>query len=418
MTGPVVEYVHRALDTVGGAEVLLADQTRFLAARGFSPRVRALLFDARSWQSKLEGVPVDAWRMVEGDVPRPRLTRTLGPRRLAWLLADLERADAAIAYAFPVSTALGEARCRGARIWYCLEAPRWLHPEEANPYLAKNAARAPARHGPKRYLTSLASPIGGLPLVGRRRPSRREADRRGVAGLDALWALSEYTRDSVRRIYPGRDAEVIFPMVTFPERPRRRPGLVRDGIGVLSVTRLMWEKNLDTLLDGFALFRRRTDPRATLDIVGSGPARESLGEQVASLGLAGAVRFHGFLPEKELAELAGRSDVFACLPLDEPFGLIFPEAIARGLLVLGPDHGGPVEILDEGRYGELADPLDPEAVAEGLARLSRLADTEADGRRAAADAACRERFSTEVVGARLLTLLARHGLGSPAGGTP
>ncbi len=412
MTRASVQFLHRALDVVGGAEILLADQARFLREHGAAPRVRALVHAPAAWDARLGGVPVDAWRTCAPGEPRPRLTRTLGARRLAYLLADLEQADAAIAYSFPVSSALGAVKSRAARLWYCLEAPRWLYPEEANPYLAANVARAPERHGPHRYRTSLNSPVGGLPFVGRRRPSRKAADRRGVGGLDAVWALSEYTRDSLARIYPGVSPEVIFPMVTFPERPARMPGMNRDGLRVLSVTRLQWEKNLDTLLDGFALYRRG-DPRATLDIVGTGPTLEPLRALAASLGLAGHVHFHGFLSDAALGELSARSDVFACLPLDEPFGLIYPEAIARGLLVLGPDHGGPVEILDGGRLGELADPLDPAAIADGLARLARLTDAEADARRETADAACRARFSPAVVGARLVSLLRRHGLTLP-----
>lgn len=414
MTALRISFIHRSLDVVGGGEVLLTDQARFLLERGASPSVRTLVFAPAAWGQRLGAVPVTAWRTCAPADPRPRLTRSLGRKHLEWLLAELELAEAAIAMSYPVSSALGRAKSRAARVWYCLEAPRWLHPEEANPYLAKNAARAPERHGPHRYRTSLASPVGALPLVGRRRPSRREADRNGVAGLDALWALSEYTRDSVRRIYGGREADVIYPMVTFPTRPERGFGVSRDGLRVLSVTRLQWEKNLDTLLDGFALYKK-TDPRATLDIVGTGPTLEPLREIAASLGIGNDVRFHGFLTDDELTRLAGRSDVFACLPLDEPFGLIFPEAIARGLLVLGPDHGGPVEILDHGRFGELADPLDPEAIAAGLSRLARLSDEEAEKRRALADDACRARFSPSVVGEKMVSLLARHGLSLPRG---
>jgi glycosyltransferase involved in cell wall biosynthesis len=414
VTRAAVQFLHRALDVVGGAEILLADQARYLLQHGASPRVRALVHAPAAWDARLAGVPVDAWRTCGPGDARPRLTRTLGTKRLDWLLADLANTDAAIAYSYPVSSALGRVKGRAARIWYCLEAPRWLYPEDANPYLAANVARAPERHGPHRYRTSLNSPVGGLPFIGRRRPSRKAADRAGVSGLDAVWALSEYTRNSLGRIYPGVKADVIFPMVTFPERPARAAGMNREGLRVLSVTRLQWEKNLDTLLDGFALYRTG-DPRATLDIVGTGPTLEPLRALASTLGIAEHVRFHGFLSDAALGELSARSDVFACLPLDEPFGLIFPEAIARGLLVLGPDHGGPLEILDGGRFGELVDPLDPQAVADGLARLARTTDTEADARRVAADAACRARFSPAVVGARLVELLRRHGLELPEG---
>jgi len=410
MPSPQVRFLHRALDVVGGAEILLADQAGFFRRAGAEVRVRTLVYDPVAWDDRLGGVPVDAWFRAAHDGPRPRLTRTLGRRRLGWLLRDLEAADVSIALGYPLSAALGAAKSRGARIWHCLEAPRWLHPEASNPYLAEHHARAPLRHGPHHYRTSLASPVGALPFIGRRRPSRVAEDRRGVLGLTAVWALSEYTRDSVLRIYPTVTAEVLHPIVRFPEGVQGKAPIARDGLRVLAVTRLEWVKNLDTLLEGFARFRQRSDPHAKLHVVGTGSALPALNELALALGLGNSVTFHGFLGERELGELSARCDVFACVPLDEPFGLVFPEAIARGLLALGPDHGGPAEILDHGKYGELVDPLEPDSIAGGLARLRRLTDAEVTQRRLAADAACRNRYSAEVVGARMLSLLENVGV--------
>jgi len=230
-----------------------------------------------------------------------------------------------------------------------------------------------------------------------------------------VWALSEYTRDSVLRIYPTVTAEVLHPIVGFPDRVVQKAPIARDGLRVLSVTRLEWVKNLDTLLDGFARFRQRSDPHAKLHIVGTGSALPALKELAGAMGLDSAVTFHGFLADRELDELSARCDVFACVPLDEPFGLVFPEAIARGLLALGPDHGGPAEILDHGKLGELVDPLEPDSIAGGLARLRRLNDAEVARRREAADRACRDRYSAEVVGARMLDLIRGLGIELPQG---
>jgi glycosyltransferase involved in cell wall biosynthesis len=417
MPPPQVRFLHRALDVVGGAEVLLADQARFFAGAGADVRVRTLVYAPDTWDERLAGLPVDAWFRATGE-RRPRLTRTLGRRRLGWLLRDLDAADVAFAHGYPLSAALGATPSRGARVWHCLEAPRWLHPEDSNPYLAEHAERAPLRHGPRHYRTSLASPVGAWPLVGRRRPSRVVADREGVLGLTAVWALSEYTRDSVRRIYPSVSAEVLPPIVRLPERPASKAPLARDGLRVLCATRLEWVKNLDTLIEGFSRYRQRTDPRATLSIVGTGSALPALKDLCERLGVGAGVRFHGFLSDSEIAALSAQCDVFACAPLDEPFGLVFPEAMARGLLALGPDHGGPAEILDHGKLGELVDPLEPDAVAGGLARLRRLTDAEVSDRRARADAAVRARYSVEVVGARMLELLGGLGIELGKGAKP
>jgi glycosyltransferase involved in cell wall biosynthesis len=246
-------------------------------------------------------------------------------------------------------------------------------------------------------------------MVGRRRPSRVSADIAGVQGLSSIWANSEYTQASVKRIYGSSGTEVVYPFVRFPERTPSRPGKSATGLRILSVTRLEWVKNLDTLLEGFALYRRR-DAGASLELVGTGPARAVLETLARKLGIERALRFHGFLSDAELDRLSASCDAFACLPLDEPFGMIFPEAIARGLLLLGPDHGGPVEILEHGKLGELAAPLEPEAIAEGLARIGSLSDAAASERRAAADRSCRARFSERAGDERLRSLLRRNGI--------
>jgi len=49
----------------------------------------------------------------------------------------------------------------------------------------------------------------------------------------------------------------------------------------------------------------------------------------------GCCRFHGFLPEAELRRVYEACQVMATLPLDEPFGMVLPEAAVRGLLLAG-----------------------------------------------------------------------------------
>ncbi|HEX6274491.1 MAG TPA: glycosyltransferase family 4 protein [Polyangiaceae bacterium] len=400
--------LHPALCDVGGAEVLMVEQATLLAGIGASVRIRTAAYDSAYWSDRIGSLKVEA--LATGvQARRKRTLRSPSDPRMTWLLRGLGGARVAIAHNYPTSSALGASGAPIAKIWYCHEPPRSLYPAEASPYLAANVGRAPERDGPRYYRTSLNGWFGGLPLIGRRRPARLAADRLGVSRLDAIWANSEFTRDNVRRIYGSVSVDVVYPTVE-PPPVERRSGAARDGLRILTLTRLHAVKNLDTLIEGFAAFRR-TQPRAELHIVGDGPHKASLERLVAPLGLEGAVRIHGFLPDDDLAALSSSCDAFACVPLDEPFGMVFPESMARGLLVLGPNHGGPLEILDGGRLGEAVDPLDPEAVADGLFRIARLSNADADARREAAASSVKERFSRPATAERMKLLLARHGLG-------
>ena len=404
MTNVVV--LHPSLCAVGGAEVLMVEQARLLSSLGASVRIRTAAYDAAYWGERLGSIEVEA--LATGDAAgKRRAPRSPSDRRVRWLLRGLDGAKIAIAHNYPTSSTLGASGASLTKIWYCHEPPRSLYPSEASPYLATNAERAPERDGPRYYRTSLNGWFGALPLVGRRRPARLDADRRGVRGLDAVWANSEFTRDNVRRIYGSVPIDVLYPTVEISAAARRSRSS-GEGFGLLTLTRLHAVKNLDTLLEGFAAFRARRDPRAELHVVGDGPLRPLLERRVVTLRLHDAVTIHGFLGDSALEALSSRCDAFACLPLDEPFGMVFPEAMARGLLVLGPNHGGPLEILDGGRLGEVVDPLAPEAIAEGLARIAALSDADADARREAAATSVKKRFSRKATTDRMTELLRRH----------
>jgi glycosyltransferase involved in cell wall biosynthesis len=402
-----VLVLHPSLCEVGGAEVLMVEQAGMLASLGATVHIRTAVYDAGYWATRVGALSVEALVITAPGRRVPKSPRSPSASSVRWLLRDVSEARVAIAHNYPTSTALGASRTQAVKIWYCHEPPRGLYPREASPYLSLHHERAPHRDGPRYYRTSMHSWFGGLPLIGRRRPARLEQDRRGVGSLNMVWANSEYTRDNVRRIYGSVSADVVYPTVDF-RAAAGHSGMPRGGLKILALTRLHWVKNLDTLIEGFAAFRRRRDPRAELHLVGQGPARSSLEGRVATLGLEGAVRFHGFLGDVELDALSARCDVFACVPLDEPFGMVFPEAMTRGLLVLGPNHGGPFEILDGGKLGEIVDPLEPEAIADGLARIAALSNLDADSRRNAAAASVRERFSRQATLERMTRLLARH----------
>jgi glycosyltransferase involved in cell wall biosynthesis len=405
-----IRILHPSLCQVGGAEILMVEQGALLAELGATVRIRTFAYDPSRWRERVGAMAVDARHACSAEQKRPKAPRHPSDRRIAWLLDDLGNADIAIAHNYPASAALGAASKPGLRVWYCHEPPRSLYPDEVLPFLGKNAARAPERHAARYYRTSMKSWFGGVPLIGRRSARRKALDRQGIRGLNAIWANSEFTRENVLRAYGSVDVDVVYPMVDFPRAAPVSRGLQRGGVSILTLTRLEWVKNLDTLLEGFELFRRREDPRAELHVVGEGPARAALESLARELGIAKAVTFHGFSSQARVAELAARCQLFACLPLDEPFGMVFPEAIARGQLVLGPDHGGPLETLDGGRLGAVVDPLDPAAVADGLARLARLSNGDADRLRSEALTAARQRFSREAAAIRIRGLLERRGI--------
>jgi glycosyltransferase involved in cell wall biosynthesis len=136
---------------------------------------------------------------------------------------------------------------------------------------------------------------------------------------------------------------------------------------VLSVGALQARKDLPTLLRAIALVRR-DHPRLTLAIVGRPFWRyAALPRLVERLGLEGAVRFTGHVPEADLPYLYNAANVF-CLPsLYEGFGLPVLEAMACGTPVVCSTTPALLEVAGDAALS--VDPRDHDALAEAIVRI-------------------------------------------------
>jgi len=132
---------------------------------------------------------------------------------------------------------------------------------------------------------------------------------------------------------------------------------------IVSVGRLIEQKDYPTLLRAFAKVRLAVDAR--LVIIGEGPLRQKLADLAAQLEIAGDVMFTGWLDNP--FEVMRQSSLFVLCSLYEGFGNVIIEAMACGLPIICTNcPGGPAKILDNGRYGKLVDIGDIEGVAAGI----------------------------------------------------
>nr|VFJ74234.1 MAG: Glycosyltransferase involved in cell wall bisynthesis [Candidatus Kentron sp. FW] len=126
-------------------------------------------------------------------------------------------------------------------------------------------------------------------------------------------------------------------------------------------------KRIDALLKAAAIYERHL-PRLCTLVVGAGPVSlmEQYFAQARKLGLR-ATFFMGSRDQVTLAELFALADVSVFPSFEEPFGMVFMEAMACGCPVIGVNSGGPREFVSPA-VGELvpefgARVLDPLAKA-------------------------------------------------------
>lgn len=139
-------------------------------------------------------------------------------------------------------------------------------------------------------------------------------------------------------------------------------------------------KNLERLIDAFALVRQRGFHDLGLLVSGSEVSRyATLRRAVHRYGLHKHVRFLGFQSERTLAVLYRLADIFVIPSLYEGFGLSPLEALASGTPVVASNVSSLPEVL--GNAALLVDPYDPTSIATAINRLLDDDDLHADLKR-------------------------------------
>lgn len=131
---------------------------------------------------------------------------------------------------------------------------------------------------------------------------------------------------------------------------RRALGIPDDHHVVLNLGRLGTEKNLDELVEYFATVLK-LDSKLTFLIVGDGPAKKSLEEQVTSLGVRDHVIFTGMVQPTEVQKYYQLADLFISASTSETQGLTYIEAAANGLPLLCRKDDCLCDIIIDGENG-------------------------------------------------------------------
>lgn len=135
-------------------------------------------------------------------------------------------------------------------------------------------------------------------------------------------------------IIPNFSALAPVADVTRPSNPVR----------FCSYGRMVKKKGFDILLRAFRIFLDRGN-HGLLQIGGDGDERTALIARCTELKLDAHVQFIGWVSAP--AATLDACDVFVLPSLDEPFGIVLLEAMARGKAVISTRTQGPLEIFDE-----------------------------------------------------------------------
>jgi phosphatidylinositol alpha-1,6-mannosyltransferase len=271
------------------------------------------------------------------------------------------------------------------------------------PAVARRAAELARAHDCDRVWFGAAAPLGLLADGLRRRagveravaithgheigwaalPGARTLLRRIARGNDVVTYLGDYQRirlqralggrTTLQRLAPGVDVDTFHPGVDG-SAVRARHGLTGRPV-IVCVSRLVPRKGQDMLIRALPAVRRRV-PDAALLLVSGGPYRPKLERLAREQGVESDVVFTGSVPWAELPQHYAAGDVYA-MPcrtraggLDvEGLGIVYLEASATGLPVVGGDSGGAPDAVREGETGYVVGGRDVEALSVRLIDL-------------------------------------------------
>jgi phosphatidylinositol alpha-1,6-mannosyltransferase len=300
------------------------------------------------------------------------------------------------------------------------------------PGVARRAQAILAEHGCDTVLFGAAAPLGllapGLRRAGAKRivalthgheagwaalPVTRALLRRIADQADVVTYLGEYFRIRLARAMSAAGVAKLARLAPGVDNQKFRPGAggaaVRERLGigpqvpvVVCVSRIVPRKGQDTLIKAWprvlegmraqsvgaegasagAGAEAGGQPDPVLLIVGDGPYGPKVRRLARRAGVAGSVVFAGAVPWEELPAYYDAGNVFA-MPcrtrrggLDvEGLGIVYLEASATGLPVIGGDSGGAPDAILPGETGYVVAGRDVADLADAIVTL--LADRRA-----------------------------------------
>lgn len=184
-----------------------------------------------------------------------------------------------------------------------------------------------------------------------------------------------YNVEHLRAVAPKAQVHEIVMGVDGSRFLRRQP--YTPGRSLVAVGRLVEKKGFAYLIDAVSLLERRGFEINGLEILGDGPLREQLLQQITDLGLEGKVVLAGAVEHSavrdgiERAALLVMPSIVAADGDRDSMPVVVKEALALEVPVVASDAVGLPEVVRPA-WGRLTRPGDPASVADAIAELLAL----------------------------------------------
>lgn len=277
---------------------------------------------------------------------------------------------------------LGSKVLRLMNAWKLWRALRRAKPDIVHFMAEPYGLLLPFVHGPWKTCLTIHGTYAVLPLA--KGPSLRRLATKMYREVDHVFSVSIFTRTHLKEFDPSAWREAGLEEKTtvckngidlarvppLKEARRENERKVIVGVGALKE-----RKGYLQAVEACAHFLKTFHIDFQYDIFGSleqDPLYVAqLMERISELGLEDRVTLHGSVAHDILEHAYQHADLFLLLSQSsatniEGFGLVFLEASARGVPVIGPRSGGCPEAIRENRSGYTVDATNAKLVSERM----------------------------------------------------
>src|SRR3989338_269422 len=213
--------------------------------------------------------------------------------------------------------------------------------------------------------------------------------KRAYKRADKVIAISNFTKNEILKKIPSLKIEVINHGVDFTKWAAQTQSLEKSGVKmpyILSVGSLRWRKGYHRSIEAFKKISE-VMPGLHYVIVGKKYADdyyERLKKLISELGLEKLVHILDDIDNQDdLIEIYKNAELFCLMPQTanrdvEGFGLVFLEAAAARLPVVGTNGSGTEDAVQDAKNGYLTEPRDVDGFAAAVIKILKNPNLKAD----------------------------------------
>ena len=191
--------------------------------------------------------------------------------------------------------------------------------------------------------------------------------KESVKNINKLILVSKELTEFYSKELQNNKCEVVYIPNSLEYFPKKRSKLETNNI--VTVGRLSEEKGHLDLIEVISELRKTYDD-FRLDIIGDGPMKEKIIENIKKYDLSDKITMHGFLTRNEMKSIMEDSSVFVLPSISESFGIVLIEAFSYGMpSVAFSSARGATEIIENNWNGYLIENRDKQNMAKRIKYL-------------------------------------------------